>query len=266
MNVYKTAISALILAPIVGGVSINILHNYMNVKEQAEQLSLTSQEQLRQVEALLDESGDGESMEIGEVLGGRMGIEIEDEEEAESEIEAAVLRFHVRANSDSEEDQALKLLVRDGVLKEMEPLLTEVESREEAEEVIEAHLTEIEQLAEAIVHEAGYDYAVQAYMTEEEFPIKEYGDMRFPSGTYLALRIDIGKHEGANWWCVMYPGLCFVETTGGVVASEGKEELQKVLSAEEYAQLLINPPEDAEVEYKSLLWEKLKQALENERI
>lgn len=266
MNVYKTAISALLLAPVVGGISLNMFHNYMNVKEQAEQLSIASQEQLEQVEALLDECGYEESMDAGEEIGGGRKTEIEGEMEGETEIEEAVLRFHVRANSDSEEDQALKLLVRDGVLKKMEPLLTEVESREEAETVMEAHLTEIEQLAEEIIREAGYDYAVQAYMTEEEFPIKEYGDMRFPSGTYRAVRVDIGKHEGANWWCVMYPGLCFVETTGGVVASEGKEELQKVLSAEEYAQLLINPPEDVEIEYKSLLWEKLKQAFGNERI
>ena len=83
--------------------------------------------------------------------------------------------------------------------------------------------------------------------------------MRFPSGTYQALRVDIGEHEGANWWCVMYPGLCFVETAGGVVATEGKEELKQVLAPEEYAQILVSPPENAEIEYKSLLWETWQQ-------
>lgn len=251
MNMYKTAISALILAPLVGGISIHTIQNYMNVKEKAEQLKLASQEQVRQIETLLDEEtmmSGADTVSEADVISG-------------ADVTDAVLRFHVRANSDSEEDQALKLLVRDGILEEMQPLLSEAESRTQAEQIMEEHLEEIKQAAEAIIQDAGYNYTVQAYLTEEEFPMKEYGDLRFPSGTYRALRVDIGKHEGANWWCVMYPGLCFVETTGGVVASEGKEELEKVLTAEEYAQILINPPEDAEIEYKSLFWENLKEKI-----
>ncbi len=245
MNVYKAALSALILAPIVGGISVNMIQNYMEMKEKAEALSAYSAEQVNQLEAMLaDET----------LLNEAVSDAIEPDSLTEG-IAGAVLRFHVRANSDSEEDQALKLLVRDGILKEMEPLLQEATSKAEAEQIIEEHLLDIERTAETIIRKEGYDYPVRAYLTEEEFPIKEYGDMRFPSGTYQALRVDIGEHEGANWWCVMYPGLCFVETAGGVVATEGKEELKQVLTPEEYAQILVSPPENAEIEYKSLLWE-----------
>lgn len=249
MNVYKAALSALILAPIVGGISVNMIQNYMEMKEKAETLSAYSAEQVNQLEAMLaDETLLNEAVSDG----------IEPDSLTEG-IAGAVLRFHVRANSDSEEDQALKLLVRDEILKEMEPLLQEVTSKAGAEQIIEDHLLDIERTAETIIRKEGYDYPVRAYLTEEEFPIKEYGDMRFPSGTYQALRVDIGEHEGANWWCVMYPGLCFVETAGGVVATEGKEELKQVLTPEEYAQILVSPPENAEIEYKSLLWETWQQ-------
>lgn len=249
MNVYKAALSALILAPIVGGISVNMIQNYMEMKEKAEALSAYSAEQVNQLEAMLaDET----------LLNEAVSDAIEPDSLTE-EIAGAVLRFHVRANSDSEEDQALKLLVRDGILKEMEPLLQGATSKAEAEQIIEDHLRDIERTAETIIRKEGYDYPVRAYLTEEEFPIKEYGDMRFPSGTYQALRVDIGEHEGANWWCVMYPGLCFVETAGGVVATEGKEELRQALTPEEYAQILVSPPENAEIEYKSLLWETWQQ-------
>lgn len=249
MNVYKAALSALILAPIVGGISVHMIQNYMEMKEKAETLSEYSAEQVNRLEAMLaDETLSNES--VPDVI---------EPDTLTEGIAGAVLRFHVRANSDSEEDQALKLLVRDGILREMEPLLKEATSKTAAEQIIGDHLQDIEQTAEAIIQEAGYDYPVRAYLTEEEFPIKEYGDMRFPSGTYRALRVDIGEHEGANWWCVMYPGLCFVETAGGVVATEGKEELKQFLTPEEYAQILVSPPENAEIEYKSLLWETWQQ-------
>lgn len=249
MNVYKAALSALILAPIVGGISVHMIQNYMELKEKAEALSAYSAEQVNQLEALLTDET---------LLNEAVSDAIEPDTLTEG-IVGAVLRFHVRANSDSEEDQALKLLVRDGILKEMDPLLQEATSKAEAEQIVEDHLQDIEWIAETIIRKEGYDYPVRAYLTEEEFPIKEYGDMRFPSGTYQALRVDIGEHEGANWWCVMYPGLCFVETAGGVVATEGKEELKQVLTPEEYAQILVSPPENAEIEYKSLLWETWQQ-------
>lgn len=247
MNIYKTALSALILAPIVGGIGLHTMKQYQAMKEKAEELAVMSEEQLQEVEAALD--GELEEIQVDESIEDAFASDIADE----------VIRFHVRANSDSEEDQALKLVVRDAILEELGSELADAESKDEAREIMEANLTDIEEVAEAVVAEAGYDYEVTAYLTVEEFPMKSYGDLLFPAGEYEALRVDIGDYNGANWWCVMYPGLCFVDTAGGVVATEGKEELQRALTPEEYEELLISPSEDTEIEYRSYIWDCLFQ-------
>lgn len=235
MDLYKTAISALLIAPIVGGVSVHMINNYRAMKEKAEELTAYSENSIQEVEAMLN----------GELEG------------TDNDIADEVIRFHVRANSDSEEDQALKLLVRDAILEELGPELAEVSSKEEAREVMEENLTKIEKIGAEVIQTEGYNYEINAYLTVEEFPLKTYGDLMFPAGEYEALRIDIGNNNGGNWWCVMYPGLCFVDTVGGVVATEGKEELQQVLTPEQYEELLICPGEDTDVEYHSFLWDML---------
>jgi len=113
-------------------------------------------------------------------------------------------------------------------------------------------------IAQDVIREEGYEYPVQVYLTEEEFPLKAYGDLLFPSGSYEALRIDIGDAEGGNWWCVVYPGLCFADVAGGVVVEDGKEKLQHVLTQEEYHSLLQFPEETRETEYRSYFLELLK--------
>lgn len=252
MDIYKTAISALLIAPIVGGFGIYTLHQYQTLKERAEEVSEQSVKQLQEIEAMLhDEDGAGTS---GYVYG---ELTLDDTECSVEDIAEEVIRFHIRANSDSEQDQALKQLVRDAILEELEPKLAEAESREEAETIMEEQLSEIEAIGIRVMKEAGYDYEIHAYLTEEEFPMKDYGDLRFPAGEYEALRVDIGEKNGGNWWCVMYPGLCFVDTAGGVVAADGKEELQRVLTPEEYEEILICPSEDTQIEYRSLLWDIL---------
>lgn len=249
MNLYKAAISALVLAPVVGGISIHMLHNYQEMKQKAEDLAGYSQEQLRSVETMLE----GEDMFYTDALPGETVMPCAD-------VQDAVIRFHIRANSDSEEDQALKLLVRDAVLKELAPLLADAGSREEAHDILEEHLTDIEKISEQIIQEAGYDYEATAYFTTEEFPIKTYGDLMFPAGEYEALRVDIGEKNGANWWCVMYPGLCFVDTVGGVVPTDGKEELEILLTPEEYQELLVKPQEGSVIEYRSRIWDWIRGA------
>jgi stage II sporulation protein R len=139
----------------------------------------------------------------------------------------------------------------------MEPILSVADNREEARTLLEEHTADMEAVGLAVIQEEGYDYDIQVYLTKEEFPVKSYGDLLFPSGEYEALRVDIGNHEGGNWWCVMYPGLCFVETAGGVVATEGKEELQQVLTPEQYETLILYPDEDDQIEYRSYIWDKL---------
>ena len=126
----------------------------------------------------------------------------------QDELADKVVRLHVLANSDSEEDQALKLQVRDAVLDRAEDLLAQTSSRAEAEGKLRGQLLEFERLAEAVVREAGYDYEVTAELTDTEFPTREYEDFTLPAGEYLALRILIGDAAGRNWWCVVFPPLC----------------------------------------------------------
>lgn len=283
MNVYKVALSALLLAPVAGGIGIHMLHNYQELKQQAETVVVSANEQMESVEKLLNnpeffddtdqlakiEASDDTDLLIGsedlDNINALNGLETSADVNALSSLEplddvtSAVIRFHVRANSDSDEDQALKLLVRDGILEMLGPELAEAKDKDEARSIMEKKLTEIERTGEAIVQAAGYDYEVHAYLTTEEFPMKSYGDLLFPAGEYEALRVDIGKQEGANWWCVMYPGLCFVDATGGIIAENGKEELEQILTPEEYRELLLYPEEDTKIEYRSLLWDWLSQ-------
>ena len=136
------------------------------------------------------------------------------------------------------EDQNLKLAVRDAVGSRMAELLSDVPDREVCEQVVEAHLPEITETARAVVREAGYEYEVHAAIEETDFPSKTYGKFTFPAGKYEALRVVIGEGEGHNWWCVMYPNMCFEGSMYEVVDESAGEELKKVLSKEEYRAVL----------------------------
>lgn len=150
-----------------------------------------------------------------------------------------VLRFHVLANSDSEEDQKLKLSVRDAVLAYLEKEMPSQMDVEQTKLWMREHVREIEQTGLDAVEEQGYDYPVNAAVTTCWFPDKTYGDLTFPQGNYEALRVEIGAAKGHNWWCVLYPGLCFMDSVNAVVPEEGKEKLQKVLTEEEYAKITV---------------------------
>ena len=145
-----------------------------------------------------------------------------------------VLRFHVLANSDSREDQTLKLKVRDAVLDYMREAFPEAKSAEETKAWAKGHLPEIEAAAEQTIAAAGAGYPVNAEVTRCDFPEKAYGDVVFPAGRYEALRVEIGAAKGHNWWCVLYPNLCFMDSVRAVVPEEGKEKLQETLTEEEY--------------------------------
>ena len=152
-------------------------------------------------------------------------------------IAGEILRFHVIANSDSKEDQALKLKVRDAVVEYMKDLLEGAEDLEETKGRVAERLADIEELAMRIVEKEQAGYPVHAELTECYFPRKSYGDCTFPAGRYEALRICIGKAEGKNWWCVLFPNLCFVDSIHAVVPEEQKKELKNVLTEEEYESL-----------------------------
>ena len=115
---------------------------------------------------------------------------------------------HVLANSDREYDQELKLKVRDAVLEYLRPGMEKCESREEAEEYLAAHIYGINSTAERVINEEGYEYDVKTELSKEHYPVRYYANAAFPEGVYQSLRVTIGKGEGHNWWCVMYPPLC----------------------------------------------------------
>lgn len=121
-----------------------------------------------------------------------------------------VVRLHVLANSDSEADQALKLMVRDAILERSEQLLEKADNRKDAEGLLRGQLLELEDLAARTIREAGYDYPVAIELTETVFPTRKYESFSLPAGEYLALRVLIGDAAGQNWWCVVFPPLCTV--------------------------------------------------------
>lgn len=149
-------------------------------------------------------------------------------------IATKVVRFHVLANSDEVYDQELKLLVRDGVLAEFGERLSTCETKEDSIVLLEDVQMEICQLAQKIVVAEGYAYPVSVSLVREQFPEKQYDDLVFPAGTYDALRIEIGEAEGQNWWCVLYPQMCFVDAAWGSMTEESALRLEHTLTEEEY--------------------------------
>ncbi|MDL2225462.1 stage II sporulation protein R [Eubacteriales bacterium OttesenSCG-928-M02] len=147
-----------------------------------------------------------------------------------------VLRLHVIANSDSEEDQRVKLLVRDALIERMEGA-ADLENLGQAAAYAQAHMAELEGVANQVLAQQGMGYRATLKLGIYPIPEKQYGEMVFPEGDYFALKVELGSAVGENWWCVLFPPLCFIET---VQVDEGWVE------------------EDG-VAYKSILWEWLKK-------
>jgi len=157
--------------------------------------------------------------------------------EMQAHLAQEVLRFHVLANSDSDADQALKLKVRDSVLGFLEEAMPEMDDASRTAAWMREHIDEIEAVSRETVAAEGADYPVSAAVTTCWFPDRTYGDLTFPAGNYEALRVEIGAAEGHNWWCVLYPGLCFLDSANAVVPEEGREKLKNVLTEEEYSRI-----------------------------
>lgn len=152
------------------------------------------------------------------------------EREMQEQIAGEILRFRVLANSDNQEDQEEKQRVKNAVLEELGPALSNAKDREETREAVMEHMEEIRKTAEGIAGAGRIDVS----LTTDWFPERVYGDCTFPEGEYETLRIGIGEAQGHNWWCVLYPGLCFSDAVHPVVTGEGKEELEKVLDEDAY--------------------------------
>ena len=176
--------------------------------------------------------------------------------QTQEELAEKVVRLHVLANSDSAEDQALKLQVRDAVLAEASERLEGAESREDAIRRLYQSLPALQRTAEETVQAHGYAYPVRAELAQTEFPTKTYDGFALPAGEYLALRILIGQAAGQNWWCVVFPPLCTAVTADVPVAAlaAGLSEEQVALITEESQQYVLK--------FKTVeLWERLKLAL-----
>lgn len=159
-----------------------------------------------------------------------------------------VFRLHIIANSNSVDDQNLKYLTRDALIEYMNTICESCSSKEEVISIAKEHLHDFKKIAEKIIKDNGYSYPVQVEIGNFEFPTKTYGDISFPSGYYDALKVKIGQSSGKNWWCVMFPPLCFVNPSTGILSSESKETLKQNLSNEEY--LIISNSDKNEYNFK----------------
>ncbi len=124
------------------------------------------------------------------------------------EIYDKTLRLHIPANSDSEQDQALKLKVRDEVIRLLEAPLSDCKYKNEAVEVVENMRNEIKQAAEQVIYREGFDYTASVSIVEENYPRREYEGISLPAGKYTSVKIELGTAEGQNWWCVLFPQVC----------------------------------------------------------
>lgn len=175
----------------------------------------------------------------------------------QSGIAGEVIRFHVRANSETARDQEVKMQVKDAVVSYLQPVLEEAEDVEEAAFLLSEKLSDIRGVAEKVLQQEKCIYEVNVSLKKESFPQKTYGDCTFPAGTYSAVVIELGSGQGHNWWCMLYPGLCFVDETYAVVSEEKKEELEYVLSEEEYD--WVTNPENQRITFR---WKWLRALMD----
>ncbi len=175
--------------------------------------------------------------------------------ETSENISDQVFRLHILANSDSAEDQQLKLKVRDEILKKGETVFASSNSLEETIELCKNNIALFQQTAEQCLKDNGSDYEVKVYVDKEYFNTREYDEITLPSGIYNALKIEIGQGKGHNWWCVMFPAICLSSVTD--------DELNKYLSEDE--QKLVNSDSKYEVRFKIVeIYEKVKSKIISE--
>lgn len=144
------------------------------------------------------------------------------------------IRFHVLANSDSKKDQQLKMLVKDNIVNFIYENTASFKNIEETKNFIISNDKTIQSIALNTIKSAGYDYGITSYFGKSAFPDKTYGDIIFPKGTYTSYTLTMGNGKGHNWWCVLYPPLCFVDTTTALVPDASKEQLKNSLSDTQY--------------------------------
>lgn len=189
-----------------------------------------------------------------------------EKEEAAFQGNDNIIRFHVIANSDSKPDQELKLEVRDRILEEVGEEFDSSKNIDESRKIIEKNLNKIKNIAEDQIKKEGKDYKVEVSLGNDNFPTKTYGDLTLPAGEYEALKVVIGEGKGKNWWCVMFPPLCFVDITHSVSSvdeEEFKEEINKQEKEEEIGKEVKEETKSKDLE-EEYLEEEIKEENEEE--
>jgi stage II sporulation protein R len=144
-----------------------------------------------------------------------------------------IVRLHVLANSDTDEDQALKRKVRDAVIDYMRPYMLNSINKDQAENILAEQIPIVQEIARQVVQNQGFAYPVRVELGQHLFPTKTYGELALPAGNYQALRVLIGKAEGQNWWCVLFPPLCFVDVTNSLAVSEQTKQINYEISKQQ---------------------------------
>ena len=170
-------------------------------------------------------------------------------EDVNAGLSQNLIRLHVIANSDSDADQALKLQVRDAIIEYMKGKLANSKDINETKNIINNNLRNIEKISQEVISKNNFSYSVNAAMGNYDFPTKVYGVISLPAGRYEALRVVIGEGAGANWWCVLFPPLCFIDATHGTIPDSVKNDLKSSLSPEEF-RLITTAENDDDIPIK----------------
>lgn len=165
------------------------------------------------------------------------------------DISNNIFRLHVIANSDSKEDQLLKYHVRDSVINYIQELSNSSRSKEDLIKLVSKNKENIQKVAQNAVYSYGFTYPIYISIGNFFFPTKQYGDISLPPGYYDAVRIEIGEAKGKNWWCVLFPPLCFIDVSSGIVPESSKEILKENLSDDEF-NLICNSSENISFKFK----------------
>lgn len=178
-----------------------------------------------------------------------------------NDLSTNVFRLHIIANSDSSEDQLLKLKIRDSIINYMKIATKNANSKEEIINFCKNNLDELKNIAIQVIKENGYEYDVNIEIGNFYFPTKDYANISLPAGNYDALRIKIGRATGKNWWCSLFPPLCFVDISSGVLEDEDNKVLKENLNSEEYS-LITNTSDEMKLKFKiiEIINEKLQKA------
>ncbi len=185
-------------------------------------------------------------------------------DKTEQALSHGLIRLHVIANSDTDFDQQLKLAVRDAIIDSVGIYFTDNYKKDEAREEIITHMEDIRLIAQEVIADWGLNYPVEISLGKSDFPTKTYGNVTLPAGTYDALKVIIGSGAGQNWWCVLFPPLCFVDATTAEMPADSSEILKASLTDEEYAMVTDSGELPVQVKFKtSELWQSSKLKFKN---